>query len=126
MRNKRTQSKKPKKKELGFDPSEWEIDVHIGKSFLYNPTNARSYVGVRIKHLPSGRMKEAGRKGCFTKAQANDLATELFQQLLASIRPALKGRGYTFSKPGGPGCRQKNRQPRTLQSFSSARFTGLG
>ena len=86
MREKRKKKKVGPATALGFDPADWEIDVQVGKSFLYNPTNARSYVGVRVTHLPTGRVKEIGRKGSFTKSEADKVASELVSEAMASLR----------------------------------------
>lgn len=89
MREKKKKRKVDLAAALGFDPADWEIDIKIGKSFLHNPTNARSCVGVRITHLPSGRVRRASVTGQFTKATASAAATELVQREMARLKQEL-------------------------------------
>jgi len=83
-------------RELGLNTSDWQVYSSFGKSFLYNPTNARSYVGVQVTHLPTGREIKTEKKGNFTKTEARRKAFALIKdgiaQLLSSTTASLPKR----------------------------------
>ena len=99
MSNKKTKRKKPNPEtdvilEFGLNPDDWKIRVHTGKTVFHNPSNCRSYIGVYVNHLPTGKVLESAVRGAFTKKQANDHAINLVRKLLKEMVPKINKRSH--------------------------------
>lgn len=66
---------------LGLSEDDWHVDVDVGKPV--GRSSSRSWVGVEITHLPSGRTSAKSARGAFTKQQARLEAMNMISELLA-------------------------------------------
>ena len=69
---------------LGLSEDDWRVDVDVGKPV--GRSSSRSWVGVEITHLPSGRTSAKSARGAFTKQQARLEAMNMISELLAEAR----------------------------------------
>lgn len=66
---------------LGLSVNEWFVAVDVGKPV--GRASFRSYVGVEVEHLPSGRTFKKSEKGAFTKREARCCAIRLITELFS-------------------------------------------